>query len=74
MVDELLVKQFLRQNAPPVDPGEITKQITALEQGLASQGKALSEYLKDTHQTDAQLRANLAAMVQWNAFAAKRRH
>jgi peptidyl-prolyl cis-trans isomerase C len=72
LVDEALVRQFLRQNAPPVDAGEIGKQIAALERGLTSQGKSLSEYLKETHQTDAQLRANLAGVIQWNAYAAKR--
>jgi peptidyl-prolyl cis-trans isomerase C len=72
LVDELLVRQFLRQNAPPVDPAEVAKQVTALERGLSSQGRTLAEYLKETHQTEAQLRANLAMMMQWNAYAAKK--
>jgi peptidyl-prolyl cis-trans isomerase C len=72
LIDELLVKQFLRQNAPPVDPAEIAKQIAALERGLSSQGKSLTEYLKETRQTEAQLRGSLVAMMQWNAYAAKR--
>jgi peptidyl-prolyl cis-trans isomerase C len=72
LVDELLVRQFLRKNAPPVDPAEVNKQVTALERGLSAQGRTLPDYLKETHQTDAQLRANLATMMQWNAYAAQR--
>jgi peptidyl-prolyl cis-trans isomerase C len=72
LVDEVLVRQFLRQNAAPVDAVEVGKQVAALERGLTSQGKSLTDYLKDTHQTEALLRANLAGVIQWNAYAAKR--
>src|SRR5262249_57386109 len=63
LVDELLVRQFLRQTSPPVDPAEVAKQVTSLERGLSSQGRTLAEYLKETHQTEAQLRANLPMMI-----------
>ncbi len=72
LIDELLIKQFLRQNGPPVDPAEVNKQVGALRRGLAAQNKPLDEYLKETHQTEAQLRTNLGMMMQWNAYAAKK--
>jgi peptidyl-prolyl cis-trans isomerase C len=72
LIDELLVRQFLRQNAPPADPAAVSKQMTELDRGLMSQGKSLAEYLRETKQTEAQLRASLGLMTQWNAYAAKK--
>jgi parvulin-like peptidyl-prolyl isomerase len=72
LVDEALVRQFLKKNAPPVDPAEITKQMSDLAKGLATQGKTLAEYLKETKQTEAQLKASLLAMAQWTCFAAQK--
>jgi peptidyl-prolyl cis-trans isomerase C len=72
LVDEALVRQFLAKNAPPVDPAEVAKQLEALAKGLASQNRSLADFLKETKQTEAQVRANLAAMLQWNAYAASK--
>jgi peptidyl-prolyl cis-trans isomerase C len=72
LIDELLVRQFLFKNAPPVDGAEVSKQITALERGLSAQGKTLAEYLRETKQTEAQMRANLGLMVQWNTYTVKK--
>jgi peptidyl-prolyl cis-trans isomerase C len=72
LVDETLVRQFLKKNAPPVDPAEIAKQMESLQKGLEGQGKTVAEYCKETKQTEAQVRANLAMMLQWNAYAAQK--
>src|SRR5581483_7013230 len=71
LVDEVLVRQFLRKNAPPVDPAEVAKQVAALERGLSGQGRSLADYLTETKQTEAQLKASIGLMMQWNAYAAK---
>jgi peptidyl-prolyl cis-trans isomerase C len=72
LVDETLVRQFLKKNAPPVDPAEVAKQIESLQKGLEGQGKTLAEYCKETKQTEAQVRANISLMLQWNAYAAQK--
>jgi parvulin-like peptidyl-prolyl isomerase len=72
LVDETLVRQFLKKNAPPVDAAEIARQMESLQKGLADQGKSVAEYCKETKQTEAQVRANLALMLQWNAYAAQK--
>jgi len=72
LVDETLVRQFLKKNAPPVEPAEIAKQMESLQKGLESQGKTVAEYFKETKQTEAQVRANITLMLQWNAYAAQK--
>jgi len=72
LVDETLVRQFLKKNAPPVDAAEIAKQMEALQKGLADQGKSVADYCKETKQTESQVRANLSLMLQWNAYAAQK--
>src|SRR5439155_21907936 len=72
LVEEALVRQFLKKYAPPVDPAEVGKQMASLEKGLSSQGKTLADYCKETKQTDAQVRANIALMLQWNAYTAQK--
>src|SRR5262245_361630 len=37
LVDETLVRQFLKKNAPPLEPAEIAKQMESLQKGLESQ-------------------------------------
>lgn len=72
LIDDLLLRQFLKKNAPPVSKEDVDRQVAALQRGLAAQGKPLDEYLKENHQTEAQLRATVATMQQWNAYAAKK--
>ncbi len=72
LIDDLLLRQFLRKNAPPISKADVDKQVAALQRALAAQGKPLDDYLKETHQTDAQLRASIATMQQWNAYAARK--
>jgi peptidyl-prolyl cis-trans isomerase C len=72
LVDETLVRQFLKKNAPPVEPAEIAKQMESLQKGLEGQGKTIAEYCKETKQTEAQVRANITLMLQWNAYAAQK--
>jgi peptidyl-prolyl cis-trans isomerase C len=70
LVDELLLKQFLRSNSRPIESAEIDKQLKALEASLASQKRSLADYCRESRQTLEQVRANLAQMQQWTAYAA----
>jgi parvulin-like peptidyl-prolyl isomerase len=72
LIDERLVRQFLAKTIPPVSKDDIDRQVAALQRGLATQGKPLDDYLKESHQTDAQIRAGIALMQQWNTYASKK--
>jgi peptidyl-prolyl cis-trans isomerase C len=64
LIDEKLVRQFLKANGPKVDPAEVEKQFAALEAGQRGMGKSIDDYLKETGQTAAQVRENLRLMLQ----------
>lgn len=68
MVDELLVKQFLREKGYKVDPAEVEKSMTALAESLKAQKKTLADYCKETNQTEQQIRASIQQMLQMNQF------
>lgn len=71
MVDELLFQQFLRKNVPAPDSALIDRRIADLQASLKGKGRTLKDYCEDTGQTDVRLRADLASVVQWNAYVSK---
>jgi parvulin-like peptidyl-prolyl isomerase len=70
LIDERLIRQFLTKTVPPVSKEEVDRQVAALQRGLATQGKPLDDFLKESNQTIAQLRNSIALTQQWNAYAA----
>lgn len=72
LIDDLVLKQFLRSNGPSIDAAQVDQHLKALEARLASQRKTLADYLKETRQTRAQVRTNFGLMLQWTAYANKK--
>src|SRR5215207_6800172 len=68
MVDDLLVRQFLRKNGPKVDPAEIDAQLKAYGEKLQKEGKSLAEWLKETGQTEAQVREAWTSAMQLTGY------
>jgi parvulin-like peptidyl-prolyl isomerase len=68
MIDDLLLRQFLRRHGPKLEPGEVDKHLTALAESLARQNKTLADYLRETNQTEAQVREAWAAMLQLSRY------
>jgi peptidyl-prolyl cis-trans isomerase C len=68
MVDEVLVRQFLRKNGPKVDPAEIDAQLKAYGEKLQKEGKSLAAWLKETGQTEAQVRESWTAATQLTGY------
>jgi peptidyl-prolyl cis-trans isomerase C len=68
LVDNLLMQQFLRKNAPPVDPNLVNKQLAELIEDLKKKSRTLADYLHDTGQTEAELRTNIQNILQWAEY------
>src|SRR5256885_6995965 len=64
LTDDLLVRQFLKQHGPKVEPAEVDRQLAALAASEKAQGKTLEEYLKETGLTVLQIRENFLRMLQ----------
>ena len=67
LIDDLVLKQFLAKNAPRVEAGEIDKQLEAFTESLTKKGKTLAGFLKETNQTEAELRETWTATQQLDA-------
>jgi peptidyl-prolyl cis-trans isomerase C len=68
MVDEVLVRQFLRKNGPKVDPAEIDAQLKAYGEKLSKEGKSLAAFYKETGQTEAQVRESWTTVMQLTGY------
>ncbi len=72
LVDELLVRQFLRKHAPPADAAVVRQRLKELENALQARSLTLQQYCRDTGQTIARLQDNIAATLQWDAYVQQR--
>jgi len=68
LIDDALLKQFLTKNGPKVDAAEIEAQMKALTTRLTKDNRTLTQFLKETGQTEAQLREAWALQVQLAAY------
>lgn len=68
LIDDRLVRQYLRQNGPKVDAAEVDRQFAALESGLKSRGTTVESYLKEAGVTVAQAKENFLRMLQLAKF------
>lgn len=63
LVDDLLLAKFLKKHAPKVEPAEVDAQLKAFADDLAGRGKSLAGFLKETNQTEAEVRAAWSAQL-----------
>jgi parvulin-like peptidyl-prolyl isomerase len=64
LIDDALLKQFLAKNGPKVEPAELDEQMKALTARLTRENITLANYLKQSGQTEAQLRAEWTTQIQ----------
>lgn len=71
LIDDMLLRQFLKKHVPAPEAALVDRRLTELEASLKSKGRTLQDYLDDVGQTEPGLRADLAAVIQWNAYVKK---
>jgi len=72
LVDDLLITQFIRKYTPAASAVEVNKQMTELVAGLKTQKKTLADLCKESHQSEVEIREDIAHELQWNAYVDKR--
>jgi len=72
LMDNLLLQQFLRKNAAPVDAKEIARHIADLETALAKDNKKLADYLAENGMTNGQLHDQITTALQWRDYSKDR--
>ncbi|HTU93730.1 MAG TPA: peptidylprolyl isomerase [Gemmataceae bacterium] len=71
LIEAMLLRQFLEKNAPPIDEKEINGRMADLVTQLRQQGRSMSDFCRELSQSEAQVRANVAATFRWYAYAEK---
>ena len=59
LIDDLLMRQFLRKQVEPPTALEVAKEIEDLKVALKKQNKTIEEFFRDSKQTPEQLRQDL---------------
>lgn len=72
LVDNRLVEQFLRQNAPPVTQPQIDAWVAQLEGALKAQGHTVQQFLQERNLTPVKLRQTALSVLQWEGFVSSR--
>lgn len=72
LINEVLMRQFLQKNAPPVEAKELDARMSDLLVGLKQQNKTLEDLCRETGQSPVQIKDRLGAILQWYAYAGKR--
>lgn len=71
LIEDLLLKQFLEKNAPPVDSAELDRQLAAFTTSLRTKGQTLARFLEETRQTEAELRESWAILMRLDGYVRK---
>jgi parvulin-like peptidyl-prolyl isomerase len=71
VIDDVLMRQFLRKNAPAASSSEVNRKLRELEASLKTKGQSIEDYCRETGQSEGQLRAAVVTMIQHNQFIAK---
>jgi peptidyl-prolyl cis-trans isomerase C len=69
LIDDVLMNQFLVKYAQPAPKSEVDQRIAELMAGLQKQNKSLADFLRETSQTEATLRADIGHRLQWELYA-----
>jgi parvulin-like peptidyl-prolyl isomerase len=69
LINQALMHQFLVRSGVAVDTNEVNRKVADWEAALKIQGKTLADFLRETNQTEEQLRSEIAGLVQWQTYA-----
>ncbi|MBX9679499.1 MAG: peptidylprolyl isomerase [Gemmataceae bacterium] len=72
LVDDMLMRQFLRQNAPAAQQPEVQKEVAELKDALKKQNLAYEKWLVDNKMTEQRMMQDVAAHIQWKHYLATR--
>jgi hypothetical protein len=68
LIDDHLMQQFLRVNAPPVKDADVNKWLADLEASLKKQGHTLQEFYRERGLSETEIRHHVSNMLQWASY------
>lgn len=68
LIDETLVRQFLRKTVSPATSADVEKELVELAKRLKDEGVTPEQYLAKLGITATQLRTDIAAQLMWKSY------
>jgi parvulin-like peptidyl-prolyl isomerase len=68
LIDDVLLRQFLRQNTAAPQPAEVNAEIGQLTEALKKQNQTLQEFLRMQKQSEAELRNDVSYRLRLKAY------
>lgn len=72
MIDDLLLRQFLREHGPKVESAEIDGLMGGLAAAQRKRGKSLAEYFREIGRSEAEVRETWKTLLQFQKYADSR--
>jgi len=68
LIEQALMRQFLKANAAPAPAAEIEKEVADLRESLKKDKMTFEQFLKETGQSEAQVRTDITMQLQWKGY------
>jgi peptidyl-prolyl cis-trans isomerase C len=72
LIDDILMKQYLAANAPPVPAADVERQFGEMVASMEKSGQKLADYCRQTGTTEDGIRKEITARMQWAAYGLTR--
>ncbi len=72
LINDTLMRQFLAKSTPAVTPAQLGKEMDILNDSLKKQNMSLPQYLKESDQTEKDLKEEMTVRIQWKAYVTQR--
>jgi peptidyl-prolyl cis-trans isomerase C len=72
LIEDVLLKQFLRRHGPAVEAAELEAHFKALAAAMRKQGRTPADFYRETGQTEAQAREAWETQLRFNKFVEQR--
>ena len=69
LIDDTLMQQFIKANAPMVSKAEVDQKMSEMGAELAKEKKSVESFCKENGQTLEQMRDGLTCILRWSAWA-----
>jgi peptidyl-prolyl cis-trans isomerase C len=68
LIDDVLIRQYLAAHAPKIDPADCDKELAMLTASLKARSMSLADFLRESKQTEEQLRLEVVKKLQWERY------
>jgi parvulin-like peptidyl-prolyl isomerase len=68
LIEDLLMRQYLRKVVPQVDPTAYKKEVEDLEAALKKQNKTVAQLVRESGQSESQLQTDIISRLQWRTL------